>query len=66
MSAEDQGWVSRAGAIAQRRGVPVSVGVANATSDLRLGEFVTLEVREGVVHRGARNHTQADRSETIL
>ncbi|MBC1260245.1 pyruvate kinase [Synechococcus sp. BSF8S] len=64
--AEEAGCDSHAAVIAQRLGVPVIVGVANATSDLRLGEFVTLEVREGIVHRGARNHTQADRSETIL
>jgi len=33
--------------------------VANATDELRHGEMVTLELREGVVHRGARNHTVA-------
>jgi pyruvate kinase len=39
----------------------VIVGVANATADLRHGELVTLDTREGVVHRGARNHTMASR-----
>ncbi len=64
--AEEEGSQSHAAVIAQRLGVPVIVGVANATADLRQGEFVTLEVREGVVHRGARNHTQANRMETIV
>jgi len=31
----------------------VIVGVANANADLREGEIVTLELQEGVVHRGA-------------
>jgi pyruvate kinase len=31
------------------------VGVANATTDLRQGEIVTLDVPEGLVHRGARS-----------
>ena len=32
--------------------MPVIVGVANATLELRMGEVVTLDVQEGVVHRG--------------
>jgi len=59
--AEAEGSSSHAATIAQKLGVPVIVGVANATSDLRHGELVTLEMREGVVHRGARNHTVAAR-----
>jgi pyruvate kinase len=59
--AEAEGSDSHAATIAQKLGVPVIVGVANATSDLRHGELVTLEMREGVVHRGARNHTVASR-----
>lgn len=59
--AETDGSDSHAAVIAQRLGVPVIVGVANATTDLRHGEFVTLELREGLVHRGARNHTQGGR-----
>jgi pyruvate kinase len=64
--AEEDGSQSHAAVIAERLGIPVIVGVANATTDLRHGEFVTLELREGVVHRGARNHTQASRVETIV
>ena len=59
--AEAEGSHSHAATIAQKLGVPVIVGVANATADLRHGELVTLEMREGVVHRGARNHTMATR-----
>ncbi|MEB3255841.1 MAG: pyruvate kinase, partial [Synechococcaceae cyanobacterium] len=53
--AEEEGRQSHAAVIAERLGVPVIVGVANATTDLREGELVTLELREGVVHRGARS-----------
>jgi pyruvate kinase len=52
--AEEEGRQSHAAVIAERLGVPVIVGVANATADLREGEVVTLDLREGVVHRGAR------------
>jgi pyruvate kinase len=54
--AEQDGRDSHAAVIAERLGVPVIVGVANATADLRQGEIVTLELAEGVVHRGARSH----------
>jgi pyruvate kinase len=55
--AEEEGRQSHAAVIAARLGVPVIVGVSNATSDLREGEVVTLELREGVVHRGNRGPT---------
>ncbi|MFN5161794.1 MAG: pyruvate kinase [Cyanobacteriota bacterium] len=60
--AEIEGRASHAAVIAERLGVPVIVGVANATVDLRQGEIVTLEVQEGVVHRGARNPLDAIRT----
>jgi pyruvate kinase len=50
--AEEEGRQSHAAVIAERLGVPVIVGVANATLELRMGEVVTLDVQEGVVHRG--------------
>jgi pyruvate kinase len=53
--AEEEGRQSHAAVIAERLGVPVIVGVANATLELRMGEVVTLEIQEGVVHRGPRN-----------
>ncbi|MFO0039181.1 MAG: pyruvate kinase [Synechococcaceae cyanobacterium] len=53
--AEEDGRQSHAAVIAERLGIPVIVGVANAVADLREGELVTLELGEGVVHRGARS-----------
>jgi pyruvate kinase len=40
----------------------VIVGVAHATRDVRRGEVVTLDVRQGVVHRGTHvhDHSSAD------
>ncbi|APD49588.1 pyruvate kinase [Synechococcus sp. CS-602] len=64
--AEAAGSESHAAVIAQRLGVPVIVGVSNATTDLRHGEFVTMELREGLVHRGARSYnTASDRNGRI-
>jgi len=57
--AEEEGRQSHAAVISERLGVPVIVGVANATQDLRQGEIVTLELHDGVVHRGARSHNEA-------
>ncbi len=53
--AEEEGRQSHAAVIGERLGVPVIVGVANATLELRMGEVVTLEVQDGVVHRGAQS-----------
>ncbi|MCS5698802.1 pyruvate kinase [Cyanobium sp. FGCU-52] len=60
--AEEEGRQSHAAVIAERLGVPVIVGVANATADLRQGEIVTLELQEGVVHRGARGEDASART----
>jgi pyruvate kinase len=60
--AEEEGRQSHAAVIAERLGVPVIVGVANATADLRQGEIVTLELQEGVVHRGARGEDAGTRT----
>jgi pyruvate kinase len=54
--AEMEGRHSHVAVIAERLGIPVIVGVANATNDLRQGEIVTLEIHQGVVHRGTRSH----------
>jgi pyruvate kinase len=51
-----EGRHSHVAVIAERLGIPVIVGVANATIDLRQGEIVTLEIHQGVVHRGTRSH----------
>jgi pyruvate kinase len=60
--AEEDGRQSHAAVIAERLGVPVIVGVANATVDLRQGEIVTLELQEGLVHRGARGEDAGART----
>ncbi|MEB3361128.1 MAG: pyruvate kinase [Synechococcaceae cyanobacterium] len=52
---EEDGRHSHAAVIGERLGIPVIVGVVNATQELRQGEIVTLELQEGVVHRGTRN-----------
>jgi len=52
---EQDGDQSHAAVIAEQLGIPVIVGVANATVDLLQGEIITLTVHEGVVHRGALN-----------
>jgi pyruvate kinase len=44
---------------AEQLGIPVIVGVANATVDLLQGEIITLTIHEGVVHRGALNPIEA-------
>ena len=50
---------SHAAVIAQRLGIPVIAGVANATRDLLDGEVVTLLVKEGAVHRGIGSNMAA-------
>jgi len=45
--------------IAEGLGIPVIVGVVNATVDLLPGEIITLTIHEGVVHRGALNPMEA-------
>jgi pyruvate kinase len=52
---EQEGRQSHAAVTAEQLGIPVIVGVANATVDLLQGEIITLTVHEGVVHRGALN-----------
>jgi len=44
---------SHAALFCQKLGIPVIVGVGNATTALRQGEIVTLSIQEGLVHRGA-------------
>jgi pyruvate kinase len=58
---EEDGRHSHAAVIGERLGVPVIVGVQNATRELRQGEIVTLELQEGVVHRGTRNPLSVSR-----
>jgi pyruvate kinase len=52
---EEEGRQGHTASVAERLGVPLIVGVANAMLHLRQGEVVTLELLQGVVHRGAPN-----------
>jgi pyruvate kinase len=55
---EDASPTSHAATIGMRLGVPVIVGVANATSVIREGEIVTLDMPRGVVYSGiAASHS---------
>ncbi|TCD58513.1 pyruvate kinase [Synechococcus sp. BS56D] len=48
---------AHAAVIAQRLGTPLIAGVANATRHLLEGEVVTLQIRDGLVHRGTSVNT---------
>jgi pyruvate kinase len=54
--AEVGGSDSHAAQVAERTGIPTIVGVCDAMRQLCQGEIVTLDLRQGVVHRGARSH----------
>jgi pyruvate kinase len=56
---ELDGSQTHAALTAESLGIPVIVGVANATVDLLQGEIITITVEEGVVHRGALNPMEA-------
>jgi pyruvate kinase len=62
---ELDGRASHAAMLGEQLGIPVIVGVANATIDLLPGEIITLTVHEGVVHRGALNPIEASSRATI-
>ncbi|MDX2228357.1 MAG: pyruvate kinase [Leptolyngbyaceae cyanobacterium bins.349] len=50
---EDASLTSHAAVIGLRLGVPVIVGVQNATAAIREGEIVTLDMQRGVVYAGS-------------
>jgi pyruvate kinase len=52
---EDTSLTSHAATIGLRLGVPVLVGVVNATSVIQEGEIVTLDLQRGVVYSGKGN-----------
>jgi pyruvate kinase len=54
---EVQAASSHAAVIAQRLGTPLIAGVANATRHLLEGEVVTLQIKDGLVHRGTSINT---------
>jgi pyruvate kinase len=57
---EDNSLTSHAAVIGLRLGVPVIVGVKNATSAIRDGEIVTLDMQRGVVYSGTKSASQTD------
>ena len=54
---EEENPLDPAAVTAEQLGIPVIVGVTNATVDLLQGEIVTLTIHEGVVHRGCLLYT---------
>jgi len=59
---EDDSLTSHAAVIGLRLGVPVIVGVKNATSVIRDGTLLTLDVQRGVVFSGSAGRVPADLS----
>jgi len=57
---EDPSLTSHAAVIGLRLGVPVIVGVPNATSAIRDGEILTLDMQRGLVYSGAMTPNQTD------
>lgn len=57
---EDSSLTSHAAVIGLRLGIPVLVGVKNATGVIRDGELVTLDVQRGLVYSGASGANQTD------
>jgi pyruvate kinase len=57
---EDSSLTSHAAVIGLRLGVPVIVGVQNATSAIRDGEIVTLDIPRGLVYAGVGTFGQTD------
>ncbi|QQE65597.1 pyruvate kinase [Leptolyngbya sp. BL0902] len=54
---EDESLTGHAAVIGLRLGVPVIVGVKNATEIIRDGTILTLDTRRGLVYAGARSAT---------
>lgn len=61
---EDSNVTGHAATIGLRLGVPVIVGVKDATSVIREGEIVTLDMQQGVVFSGV-THSSAKSEESI-
>lgn len=59
---EDESLTSHAAVIGLRLGVPVIVGVKDATSVIRDGTLLTLDVQRGVVFSGSAGRVPADLS----
>lgn len=59
---EEDSLTSHAAVIGLRLGIPVIVGVENATSKIREGSLLTLDVQRGLVYSGTGSANQADAS----
>lgn len=57
---EDESLTSHAAVIGLRLGVPVIVGVKNATQNIRDGAILTLDMQRGLVYSGAAVVAQTD------
>ena len=57
---EDSSLTSHAAVIGLRLGIPVLVGVKNATGVIRDGEIVTLDMQRGLVYSGGNGANQTD------
>ncbi len=57
---EDSSLTSHAAVIGLRLGIPVLVGVKNATGVIRDGEIVTLDMQRGLVYSGGSGANQTD------
>ncbi|MCL1472470.1 pyruvate kinase [Argonema antarcticum] len=62
---EEESLTSHAAIIGLRLGVPVIVGVKNATQTIRDGAILTLDMQRGLVYSGAMANTQTDVTVTI-
>jgi pyruvate kinase len=56
---EDDSLTSHAAVIGLRLGVPVIVGVKNATKLIREGAILTMDMERGLVYSGAMSQTDA-------
>ena len=57
---EEESLTSHAAVIGLRLGVPVIVGVSNATDLIRDGVILTIDVQRGLVYSGTTNSAQSD------
>ena len=57
--AEQEGEDCHAAVVSKQHGIPVITGVTHATRDLREGELVTMQLREGTIHRGDSENMSA-------
>ncbi|HBE30677.1 MAG TPA: pyruvate kinase [Cyanobacteria bacterium UBA11368] len=62
---EDESLTSHAAVIAMRLGVPVIVGVKNATQCIRDGAILTLDTQRGLIYSGTLTSNYADTAVTI-